>query len=154
MKKAFLTLIPQYCFNLPSMVIDDNRLSDSCWNSEMREVELWENERFGGRFFFFVHRFPFFYEFSQAQILLLILHPRLVRAPLSQPPPLLPLFHSLSRLPLLHRQLLLKKDGVSRILRTEREVRGLEGGMDGVLLLAAMQVRSEVQAQVERDQGW
>ena len=33
-------------------VIDDDRLSDSCWNSEMREVELWENERFGGRFFF------------------------------------------------------------------------------------------------------
>ncbi|KAF8805325.1 hypothetical protein BYT27DRAFT_7169455 [Phlegmacium glaucopus] len=29
-------------------VIDDDRLSDSCWNSEMREVELWENERFGG----------------------------------------------------------------------------------------------------------
>ena len=34
-------------------VIDDDRLSDSCWNSEMREVELWENERFGGRFFCF-----------------------------------------------------------------------------------------------------
>ena len=26
-------------------VIDDDRLSDSYWNSEMREVELWENER-------------------------------------------------------------------------------------------------------------
>ena len=33
-------------------VMDDDRLSDSCWNSEMREVELWENERFGGRFCF------------------------------------------------------------------------------------------------------
>jgi hypothetical protein len=31
-------------------VMDDDRLSDSCWNSEMREVELWENERFGGIF--------------------------------------------------------------------------------------------------------
>jgi len=29
-------------------VMDDDRLNDSCWNSEMREVELWENERFGG----------------------------------------------------------------------------------------------------------
>ncbi|KAF8157824.1 hypothetical protein B0H34DRAFT_706258 [Crassisporium funariophilum] len=29
-------------------VIDDDRLSDECWNAEMREVELWENERFGG----------------------------------------------------------------------------------------------------------
>ena len=34
-------------------VMDDDRLSDSCWNSEMREVDLWENERFGGRFFYF-----------------------------------------------------------------------------------------------------
>ena len=34
-------------------VMDDDRLSDSCWNSEKREVELWENERFGGRFFSF-----------------------------------------------------------------------------------------------------
>ena len=33
-------------------VMDDDRLSDSCWNSEMREVELWENERFGGGFLF------------------------------------------------------------------------------------------------------
>ena len=29
-------------------VIDDDRLSDDCWNSEMRVVELWENERYGG----------------------------------------------------------------------------------------------------------
>ncbi|KIM41141.1 hypothetical protein M413DRAFT_445856 [Hebeloma cylindrosporum] len=29
-------------------VMDDDRLSDECWNSEMREVQLWENERFGG----------------------------------------------------------------------------------------------------------
>jgi len=28
--------------------LDDDRLSDECWNSEMREVELWENERYGG----------------------------------------------------------------------------------------------------------
>lgn len=26
-------------------LLDDDRLSDECWNSEMREVELWENER-------------------------------------------------------------------------------------------------------------
>ena len=39
-------------------LIDDDRLTDSCWNSEIREVELWENERFGGRFFsFFRHQF-------------------------------------------------------------------------------------------------
>ena len=29
-------------------VMDDDRLSDECWNSEIREVQLWENERFGG----------------------------------------------------------------------------------------------------------
>ncbi|KAF5335345.1 hypothetical protein D9611_011682 [Ephemerocybe angulata] len=29
-------------------IIDDDRLTDKCWNSEMREVELWENERLGG----------------------------------------------------------------------------------------------------------
>jgi hypothetical protein len=29
-------------------LIDDDRLSDECWNSEMREVQLWKNERFGG----------------------------------------------------------------------------------------------------------
>jgi len=28
--------------------VDDDRLSDECWNSELREVQLWENERFGG----------------------------------------------------------------------------------------------------------
>jgi len=28
--------------------MDDDRLRDGCWNSEMREVELWENERYGG----------------------------------------------------------------------------------------------------------
>jgi hypothetical protein len=94
-------------------LIDDDRLTDSCWNSEMREVELWENERFGGRFlvFFFRHQFPF-NQFSQAQILLLIPYPRPVRAPPSQLPPLLLLFQSLSRLRLLH---CLKKAGVSRI---------------------------------------
>jgi len=32
--------------------IDDDRLSDECWNSEMREVQLWENERFGGMCFY------------------------------------------------------------------------------------------------------
>ncbi|KAL0573022.1 hypothetical protein V5O48_008933 [Marasmius crinis-equi] len=26
-------------------LIDDNNLTDECWNSEIREVELWENER-------------------------------------------------------------------------------------------------------------
>ncbi|PPQ82009.1 hypothetical protein CVT25_014661 [Psilocybe cyanescens] len=29
-------------------IIDDDRLSDECWNAEMREVQLWENERYGG----------------------------------------------------------------------------------------------------------
>lgn len=28
--------------------MDDDKLSDKCWNSEMREVYLWENERYGG----------------------------------------------------------------------------------------------------------
>lgn len=31
-------------------VLDDDRLTDECWNSEMREVELWENERLGGSY--------------------------------------------------------------------------------------------------------
>lgn len=31
-------------------IMDDDRLSDECWNAEMREVQLWENERFGGAF--------------------------------------------------------------------------------------------------------
>lgn len=26
-------------------MVDDDKLSDKCWNAEMREVELWENER-------------------------------------------------------------------------------------------------------------
>lgn len=29
-------------------VVDDDRLDDRCWRAEMREVELWENERFVG----------------------------------------------------------------------------------------------------------
>ncbi|KAF8177855.1 integral peroxisomal membrane peroxin-domain-containing protein [Pholiota molesta] len=29
-------------------IMDDDRLSDACWNAEMREVQLWENERWGG----------------------------------------------------------------------------------------------------------
>lgn len=29
-------------------LVDDDRLTDVVWNSELREVELWENERFGG----------------------------------------------------------------------------------------------------------
>ena len=29
-------------------LLDDDRLNDKCWNSELREVQLWENERFGG----------------------------------------------------------------------------------------------------------
>jgi len=29
-------------------VVDNDRLSDECWKSEMREVELWENERYIG----------------------------------------------------------------------------------------------------------
>jgi hypothetical protein len=40
-------------------VMDDDRLSDECWNSEMREVQLWENERFGGMFL----RSPFIFSF-------------------------------------------------------------------------------------------
>ncbi|KAK2462575.1 hypothetical protein APHAL10511_005418 [Amanita phalloides] len=31
-------------------VVDDERLSDACWQSDMREVELWENERYVGTF--------------------------------------------------------------------------------------------------------
>ncbi|KAF8650331.1 hypothetical protein AX16_005293 [Volvariella volvacea WC 439] len=34
--------------SLVQRLIDDDRLMDECWNAEMREVELWENERFGG----------------------------------------------------------------------------------------------------------
>ena len=96
-------------------VMDDDRLSDSCWNSEMREVELWENERFGGKFLFFFLCicFHFLNQVSQARILHLILH-RPVRTPPSQPPLPLLLFHFLSRPPLLQCQLLLKKAGVSR----------------------------------------
>jgi hypothetical protein len=44
-------------------VIDDDRLSDECWNSEMREVQLWENERFGGMFFYPPLSFLFFFFF-------------------------------------------------------------------------------------------
>lgn len=33
-------------------VVDDDRLTDVCWRSEMREVELWENERYVGEFLF------------------------------------------------------------------------------------------------------
>ncbi|KAJ3511622.1 hypothetical protein NLJ89_g3990 [Agrocybe chaxingu] len=29
-------------------LMDDDRLTDVCWTSELREVELWENERYGG----------------------------------------------------------------------------------------------------------
>lgn len=29
-------------------IMDDDKLSDRCWRAEMREVELWENERFVG----------------------------------------------------------------------------------------------------------
>ncbi|KAF8677887.1 hypothetical protein AX14_004745 [Amanita brunnescens Koide BX004] len=29
-------------------VVDNDRLTDGCWQSEMREVELWENERYVG----------------------------------------------------------------------------------------------------------
>jgi len=28
--------------------IDNDKLTDECWNSEMRQVELWENERYSG----------------------------------------------------------------------------------------------------------
>ena len=98
--------------------IDDDRLSDSCWNSEKREVELWENERFGGKNLVFlvvdVHQL-LSNRGLQAQILPLIPHLQPVRAPPSRLPPLHPLFHSLSLLPPPHCQPLLKKVGVSRI---------------------------------------
>ena len=29
-------------------IIDNDRLPDACWNADMREVELWENERYAG----------------------------------------------------------------------------------------------------------
>jgi hypothetical protein len=45
-------------------VIDDDRLGGSCWNLEMREVELWENEIWRERFIYlFLHQFPFFNRF-------------------------------------------------------------------------------------------
>jgi hypothetical protein len=31
-------------------IMDDDKLSDRCWRAEMREVELWENERFVGMY--------------------------------------------------------------------------------------------------------
>lgn len=37
--------------------MDDDRLTDACWNAEMREVYLWENERFGGASLRFVGGF-------------------------------------------------------------------------------------------------
>ena len=70
----------------------------------MRGVELCVNERFGGRFCFSFINYHLI-SFSQAQIL--ILHPRLIRVPPLRLPPLLPLFHFLSPLPL-HCQLLLR----------------------------------------------
>ena len=102
--------------------MDDDRLSDSCWNLEMREVEgkreIWR------QVFFFVH------QFSQAQILLHILHPRPVRASQSQLPlPLLP-FHSQSRL-LLHCRLLLKSWPGSKHNLRNGEGCAWTRGMDG-----------------------
>ncbi|TFK26833.1 hypothetical protein FA15DRAFT_666970 [Coprinopsis marcescibilis] len=38
---------PQPIPTLVQRIIDNDRLTDMCWNSEMHEVELWENERFG-----------------------------------------------------------------------------------------------------------
>ena len=38
--KALSTVIQRF--------MDDDRLTDECWNSEMRQVELWENERYNG----------------------------------------------------------------------------------------------------------
>ena len=35
-------------------VVDNDRLTDVYWRSEMREVELWENERYVGESLFFV----------------------------------------------------------------------------------------------------
>jgi len=52
-------------------VIDDDRLSDECWNSEMREVQLWENERFGGMF---LHSpFIFYFIFWLADDIVLVI---------------------------------------------------------------------------------
>lgn len=45
-------------------IIDDDRLSDECWNAEMREVQLWENERYGGVYIFYAFRFFSFYFFN------------------------------------------------------------------------------------------
>ncbi|KAF8639057.1 hypothetical protein AX17_001753 [Amanita inopinata Kibby_2008] len=33
---------------LVQRILDNDRLTDACWSSEMREVELWENERYIG----------------------------------------------------------------------------------------------------------
>ena len=65
-------------------------------------------------FLFFVYQFPF-NQFSQARILLLILHLQPVSVPPSLLLSLLLPFHSLSRLPLLHCQPLLRTAGVDRI---------------------------------------
>ncbi|KAF8881838.1 hypothetical protein CPB84DRAFT_1817224 [Gymnopilus junonius] len=55
-QKQLRTLTHEYRIKEPPVplrmtlqrVMDDDRLTDECWNSEMREVQLWENERFGG----------------------------------------------------------------------------------------------------------
>ncbi|KAF8887106.1 hypothetical protein BD779DRAFT_1470830 [Infundibulicybe gibba] len=39
---------PERVGPLWQQLLDDDRLSDACWNAEMRTVEVWENERWAG----------------------------------------------------------------------------------------------------------
>ena len=55
--------IPRPLSMVVRRLLDDDRLSDECWNSELREVQLWENERFGGMSFRAFNSFLFFYFF-------------------------------------------------------------------------------------------
>jgi hypothetical protein len=59
-------------------LMDDDKLSNRCWCTEMREVELWENKQFASMFFLFfsicaiqmfVHRFDGRRTYADAQYL-------------------------------------------------------------------------------------
>ena len=94
-------------------------------------------------FLFFVHQFLFN---RFAQIPLLILHPRPVRTPTTQPPPPLPVF-----IPYL--VFLLFTSSYSSKKRMEREFCRLEGWMDGVSPVVGSKA-IDVRAQQEEDLGW
>ena len=104
--------------------MDNDRLNDSCWNSEMREVELWENEGYLLDYCFSFNNFLFFIQFSQAQIAAQI-HPFLRLCSSFFIPHLVFLF-------LAAPQNRWSKQNLS-------EKCGLEEGMNGILLLATSQ---------------